>query len=123
MFTSGSTGEPKGAVIPHRGVLSLMKWARDMLGASPRERFTGINPLHFDNSVFDIYCGLLNGAALLPIETGEITNPATWVKTVRAGAATVMFAVPTLFLILDQLGLLKPENLPNVRAFLFGGEG
>src|SRR4051812_5641427 len=91
MFTSGSTGEPKGAVIPHRGVLSLMRWARHMLGAAPGERFTGINPLHFDNSVFDIYCGLLNGAALLPIETGEITNPATWVRTVRTARATVMF--------------------------------
>jgi D-alanine--poly(phosphoribitol) ligase subunit 1 len=123
MFTSGSTGEPKGAVIPHQGVLSLMKWARNMGYASPRERFTGINPLHFDNSVFDIYCGLLNGAALVPVETAEITNPATWVKTVRASEATVMFAVPTLFLILDQLGLLTPQALPKVRIFLFGGEG
>jgi D-alanine--poly(phosphoribitol) ligase subunit 1 len=123
MFTSGSTGEPKGAVIPHQGVLSLMKWARDMLGASPRERFTNINPLHFDNSVFDIYCGLLNGAALVPVETSAITNAATWVKTIRAGRATVMFAVPTLFLILDQLGLLTPEALPDIRTFQFGGEG
>jgi D-alanine--poly(phosphoribitol) ligase subunit 1 len=123
MFTSGSTGEPKGAVIPHRGVLSLMKWARDMLHASPRERFTNINPLHFDNSVFDIYCGLLNGAALVPVETSATTNAASWVKTIRAGRATVMFAVPTLFLILDQLGLLTPQALPDIRTFQFGGEG
>jgi D-alanine--poly(phosphoribitol) ligase subunit 1 len=123
MFTSGSTGEPKGAVIPHQGVLSLMKWARVMVRASQRERFTAINPLHFDNSVFDIYCGLLNGAALVPVETSEITNPATWVKTIRAAQATVMFAVPTLFLILDQLGLLTPKALPDVRTFQFGGEG
>jgi D-alanine--poly(phosphoribitol) ligase subunit 1 len=122
MFTSGSTGEPKGAVIPHQGVLSLMEWARKM-GNPARERFTAINPLHFDNSVFDIYCGLLNGAALVPVETSEITNPATWVKTIRAARATVMFAVPTLFLILDQLGLLTPKTLPDVRTFQFGGEG
>jgi D-alanine--poly(phosphoribitol) ligase subunit 1 len=123
MFTSGSTGEPKGAVIPHQGVLSLMAWARKMLGEPSRERFTGINPLHFDNSVFDIYCGLLNGAALVPIETSEMTSPATWVKTIRAARATVMFAVPTLFLILDQLGLLTPKSLPDIRTFQFGGEG
>jgi D-alanine--poly(phosphoribitol) ligase subunit 1 len=123
MFTSGSTGEPKGAVIPHQGVLSLMEWARKMIGNPARERFTAINPLHFDNSVFDIYCGLLNGAALVPVETSEITNPATWVKTIRAARATVMFAVPTLFLILDQLGLLTPKTLPDVRTFQFGGEG
>lgn len=123
MFTSGSTGEPKGAVIPHQGVLSLMKWAREMVGNPACERFTGINPLHFDNSVFDIYCGLLNGAALVPVETSEVVNPATWIKTIRAAQATIMFAVPTLFLILDQLGLLTPKALPGVRMFQFGGEG
>ena len=123
MFTSGSTGEPKGAVIPHRGVLSLIDWAKEMVRASPGERFTNINPLHFDNSVFDIYCGLFNGAALMPIETSEITNPALWIKVIRAGKASVMFAVPTLFLILDQLGLLTPQALPELRTFLFGGEG
>lgn len=100
-----------------------MEWARKMVGTPARERFTGINPLHFDNSVFDIYCGLLNGAALVPIETAEIANPAAWVKTIRAAKATVMFAVPTLFLILDQLGLLTPKTLPDIRIFQFGGEG
>jgi D-alanine--poly(phosphoribitol) ligase subunit 1 len=123
MFTSGSTGEPKGAVIPHQGVLSLMRWSRRMIGDPARERFTAINPLHFDNSVFDIYCGLFNGAALVPVETSETTNPATWVKTIRAAGATLMFAVPTLFLILDQLGLLTPKALPSIRTFQFGGEG
>jgi D-alanine--poly(phosphoribitol) ligase subunit 1 len=123
MFTSGSTGEPKGAVIPHRGVLSLVQWARNTICTTADERFTAINPLHFDNSVFDIYCGLLNGAALVPIETSEITNPATWIKMIRANKATVMFAVPTLFLILDQLGLLTPKALPDIRTFQFGGEG
>lgn len=123
MFTSGSTGEPKGAVIPHQGVLHLMAWARAAVAGAPGQRFTNINLLHFDNSVFDIYCGLLNGAALVPIETSEVTNPATWVKTARAGGASVVFAVPTLFLVLDQLGLLTPAALPEVRTFLFGGEG
>ena len=66
---------------------------------------------------------MLNGAALVPIETGEITNPAAWVKAVRQAEATVLFAVPTFFLILDQLGLLTPAALPTVRTFIFGGEG
>lgn len=122
MFTSGSTGEPKGAVIPHQGVLNLMAWAREAVHKESQERFTSINPLHFDNSVFDIYCGLLNGAALVPVETSETNNPAAWVRIIRSGKATVMFAVPTLFLILDQLGLLTPDALPDVHTFQFGGE-
>lgn len=123
MFTSGSTGEPKGAVIPHQGILGLMKWAREHVTGGERAVFAGLNPLHFDNSVFDIYCGLLNGAALVPIETSEIANPAHWIRSVRRGGVTVLFAVPTLYLILDQVGLLDPKSLPGVTTFLFGGEG
>jgi D-alanine--poly(phosphoribitol) ligase subunit 1 len=123
MFTSGSTGEPKGAVIPHQGVSSLMRWARTAIPAVATQRFANVNPLHFDNSVFDLYCGLLNGAALVPVDTGNVHNPMLWVKQLRAGCATVLFAVPTLFQTLNKLRLLTPASLPDVRVFLFGGEG
>ena len=77
MFTSGSTGEPKGAVIPHQGVLEP-----DALGtrvyrdAGEGTRFSNINPLHFDNAVFDLYGGLVNGATLVPVETSLLDQPA-----------------------------------------------
>ncbi len=123
MFTSGSTGEPKGAVIPHQGVLSLMRWARRSIAAPDGARFSNINPLHFDNAVFDLYGGLVNGATLVPIETAEMANPAQWVRRLREGGATVIFAVPTLFQTLDRLKLLRPESLPGARLLMFGGEG
>jgi D-alanine--poly(phosphoribitol) ligase subunit 1 len=124
MFTSGSTGEPKGAVIPHQGILSLMRWARSEIGGSPQEqRFSNLNPLHFDNAVFDLYAGLVSGATLVPVETSLLANPAQWVRRLREGGANVIFAVPTFFQTLDRLRLLRPENLPEARVFLFGGEG
>lgn len=123
MFTSGSTGEPKGAVMPHQGVLSLRDWARTLVGDPAKHRFAGINPLHFDNSVFDLYGGLTNGAALVPVETYGAPNPARWAKRLREGKASVLFAVPTLFLTFDQLSILTPERLPHARMFVFGGEG
>jgi D-alanine--poly(phosphoribitol) ligase subunit 1 len=123
MFTSGSTGEPKGAIIPHQGVMSLIQWARKSICSLRSERFTAINPLHFDNSVFDFYCGLWNGATLVPVETAEASTPVAWVRAIRIAEASVMFAVPTMFLILDRLGLLTPASLPSVRTFIFGGEG
>jgi D-alanine--poly(phosphoribitol) ligase subunit 1 len=123
MFTSGSTGEPKGAVIPHQGVLSLMRWAWTRVGTPTTERFANINPLHFDNSVFDLYCGLVNGATLVAVETSALSNPMSWIKLLQRGRASVLFAVPTLFLTLDRLRLLRPDLLPEVRMFLFGGEG
>lgn len=123
MFTSGSTGEPKGAVIPQQGALSLMRWVRDSVCDPETARFSNINPLHFDNSVFDLYGGLLNGATLVPVETGLQPNPARWVRALREGRATMIFAVPTLFQTLAQLNLLKPDLLPDARIFMFGGEG
>jgi D-alanine--poly(phosphoribitol) ligase subunit 1 len=123
MFTSGSTGEPKGAVIPHQGVLSLMRWARTFIAAPEGARYSNLNPLHFDNAVFELYGGLVNGAALVPVETSELANPAQWVRRLREGAATVIFAVPTLYQTLDRLKLLKAENLPSASVFVFGGEG
>ena len=123
MFTSGSTGEPKGAVIAHRGVLNLMRWIHDWVPSPALERFSNLNPLHFDNSVFDLYCGLLNGATLVPVDTAAHHNPLAWAQALRRGRATVAFAVPTLFMTLDRLRLLTPESLPDLRWVLFGGEG
>ena len=123
MFTSGSTGEPKGAVIPHQGILSLMRWAKQSIVPAQGARLSNLNPLHFDNSVFDLYCGLVSGAALAPIETGTVINPMAWVRRLRDARVNVAFAVPTLFMTLDRLGLLTPESLPEINTFVFGGEG
>jgi D-alanine--poly(phosphoribitol) ligase subunit 1 len=123
MFTSGSTGEPKGAAIPHQGAASLARWAHGLIDGIDARVFTGLNPLHFDNAVFDTFASLLNGAALAPIETASLPNPALWAKAARAARADVMFAVPTLFLLLDDLSLLQPQTLPDVKLFAFGGEG
>ena len=123
MFTSGSTGEPKGVVIPHQGVLHLVDWAAHSLGIGPGDRLTNVNPIFFDNSVFDIYAGLLNGAAIVALDALQGRPPAELVAEVTKYKCTFFFAVPTLFMFLDSMGLLTPEKLPSVSRFMFGGEG
>ena len=123
MFTSGSTGEPKGVVIPHQGVLNLIDWAHLSLGIGGDDRLTNVNPLHFDNSVFDIYCGLLNGASIVALDALKGRPPADLVNRIAETGCTFFFAVPTLFMYLDSMQVLKPELLPSVRQFMFGGEG
>jgi D-alanine--poly(phosphoribitol) ligase subunit 1 len=103
--------------------MSLMRWIRSWIPHPEEQCFSGLNPLHFDNSVFDLYCGLLNGATLAPVDTSAAHNPMAWVRRLRESAATVVFAVPTLFLTLARLRLLTPESLPSVGVFMFGGEG
>jgi D-alanine--poly(phosphoribitol) ligase subunit 1 len=123
MFTSGSTGEPKGVVIPHQGVLHLVDWASADLGIGPSDRLTNVNPLYFDNSVFDIYAGLLNGAAIVALDALKGRPPAELVADITRNKCTFFFAVPTLFMYLDSMQLLRPGKLPSVGRFMFGGEG
>lgn len=123
MFTSGSTGEPKGVVIPHQGVLHLVDWAARDLGIGPGDRLTNVNPIYFDNSVFDIYAGLLNGAAVVALDALKGRPPAELIAEIKRNRCTFFFAVPTLFMYLDSMRLLTPEELPSVSRFMFGGEG
>jgi len=123
MFTSGSTGEPKGVVIPHQGVLHLVEWAARDLGIGPGDRLTNVNPIYFDNSVFDVYAGLLNGAAIVALDALKGRPPSELVAEITKHKCTFFFAVPTLFMYLDSMHLLSPDKLPNVTRFMFGGEG
>jgi D-alanine--poly(phosphoribitol) ligase subunit 1 len=123
MFTSGSTGEPKGVVIPHQGVLGLVDWAGRHLGIGSEDRLTNVNPIYFDNSVFDIYAGLLNGAAIVALDALKGRPPAELIAEIADSECTFFFAVPTLFMYLDSMHLLTPDKMPSVNRFMFGGEG
>jgi len=65
IFTSGSSGEPKGVVVTHRGVSNLLASFRDQLGLQSTSRFLQLAPLCFDVAFFEIVMSLLTGAALV----------------------------------------------------------
>ena len=74
LFTSGSTGAPKGVQITHDNALRFIEWAIRYFGASPGDRISGQPPLHFDLSTFDIYATLGAGAQLhlVPVESENL---------------------------------------------------
>jgi D-alanine--poly(phosphoribitol) ligase subunit 1 len=123
MYTSGSTGTPKGAAITHANVLNFASWAANRFDIQPEDVLTNVNPMYFDNSVFDLYGSLLNGAAMAPIPREVTANARACIAAVEDAGCTVWFSVPSLLIYLMTMKALEPQRLPAIKKFIFGGEG
>jgi D-alanine--poly(phosphoribitol) ligase subunit 1 len=123
MFTSGSTGFPKGAVMSHANLLGFIAWGRWQFAVTPDDVLTNVNPLYFDNSVFDMYVSLFNGAALVPFDAATIKDPYRTLERIDQLRCTIYFSVPSLLIYFQTLKLIVPGVAPTLRKIIFGGEG
>lgn len=123
MFTSGSTGVPKGAVMSHANVLTFVRWTRDRFSITPDDVFCGVNPIYFDNSVFDFYASVMNGASVVPFDAAAMRDPYAVMRGIDELRCTVYFSVPSLLIYFQTLKLITPASFPHVRLIVFGGEG
>jgi len=123
MFTSGSTGMPKGAVISHANLLSFIAWAQDRFQLTPADILSNANPMYFDNSVFDFYAAIFTGASMAPISLQEIRDPRQLVEVINKTGCTIWFSVPSFLVYLLTTRALSASDFPYVRKIIFGGEG
>jgi D-alanine--poly(phosphoribitol) ligase subunit 1 len=123
MFTSGSTGIPKGVAVTHQNVLHLIAWGQARFGITEQDNFANLSPMYFDNSVFDFFVGLFCGASLSPIHRSLLTKPYELVPYVSSKACTIWFSVPSALMYLVAVKAIAPGSLSDLRAIVFGGEG
>ena len=123
MFTSGSTGFPKGVVISHQNILNFVAWSKTTYQTTTSDVFTNINPMHFDNSVFDFYSSLFTGASIVPVGEDLTRNPRKLLDALNLAEPTVWFSVPSMLVYVLNMRALKATDLPTLRVVTYGGEG
>jgi amino acid adenylation domain-containing protein len=122
LFTSGSTGVPKGVVITHSSVTHFIQWAARHFGLGPSDRISGHSPLHFDLSTFDVYGALASGATLYPIPPEINLLPHKLAELIDQSALTQWFSVPSVLNHMAKLDVLEPNAFPSLRRVLWCGE-
>ncbi|MGH7568801.1 MAG: amino acid adenylation domain-containing protein [Gemmatimonadales bacterium] len=122
LFTSGSTGIPKGVIITHRTVLHFVRWARGYFGTSPGDRVSWHPPLHFDLSTFDLFGTLGAGASLYPVPPELSLLPHRLAEFIRSAQLTQWFSVPSVLNYMAKFDAVRPGDFPSVRRLLWCGE-
>jgi clorobiocin biosynthesis protein CloN4 len=123
LYTSGSTGEPKGVCISHGNALAFVQWAAGELGATSDDRFANHAPFAFDLSVLDLYAAFLAGASVHLIAAELAYAPRGLVEFLTRQRITVWYSVPSALVLMIRRGALCDiAPPPRLRALLFAGE-
>ncbi|MEM1452114.1 MAG: amino acid adenylation domain-containing protein [Planctomycetota bacterium] len=122
MYTSGSTGVPKGMMHCHRGSLAYARWGAQHVGLGAGDRVASHAPLHFDLSIFDFFSTSQVGGTVVLVPEPVTKFPASWTQTIEDERISVVFTVPFTLIEMLERGAMAERDLSSLRWVLFGGE-
>lgn len=123
LFTSGSTGVPKGVTINHRSVIDYIDWVTETFEITEADSFGNQAPFYFDNSILDIYSTIKSGATTYIIPKNLFAQPVLLLEYLKEKKINTIFWVPSALIVVAKLKAFRNVDLSDtLRRVLFCGE-